>query len=143
MRSASFTDVTYSSVPSAYTYTMYTDKLQYADARQKCLDEGSVLAMPKTPIEQYELNNYIDLMNATSVGYWIGLNNLTEASEQFQWEDGAVLNQNWTVWAGGQPADNNGDPENCVELRHASRKWHDRICSRTSMFICQGEFSRN
>ncbi|KAK3508580.1 hypothetical protein QTP70_034019, partial [Hemibagrus guttatus] len=123
-------------------YYFSTDKLNWTQGRDLCVEKGGHLVIITNQPEQEFV--------ASQIGetHWIGLNDL-ETEGQWMWVNNQPLNERGvTFWyrspQGISEPDNwkEEDPagENCVALGHEegfTNKWFDASCRKLKQFICE------
>ena len=108
-------------------YKIYTESLNYGDAKAQCESDGAFLAYPRSEAENEFL---VSLM--TTDGIWIGINDIDEEG-LFVGVDGREIS--WTKWADDEP-NNWLNNEDGVAL-WSSGEWRDvGHDSWSGPFIC-------
>ena len=110
---------------SRQRYFLYCDDaLEWADARLACLD-GEYMGLAK--VEYVNENTAIKLM--ITGDSWIGLNDISATTSYenegiFVWDDGSLLDSNYTNWdgTGAAPIDIS---RNCIHINQGDGKWVD------------------
>eukprot|EP00058_Branchiostoma_floridae_P020618 XP_002606108.1 hypothetical protein BRAFLDRAFT_88018 [Branchiostoma floridae] len=134
-------------------YKAFDQLSNYNDAREACVAEGGMLAMPKD-----DATNSFLYSLASSGSYWIGLND-KENEGQFHWEDGDLLGGgdmigllgdisvqvlsegeglggDFNNWIPGEPSGSHAD-EDCAHFRDGVSLWGDSRCSFSYNYFCQ------
>eukprot|EP00058_Branchiostoma_floridae_P028519 XP_002614010.1 hypothetical protein BRAFLDRAFT_67406 [Branchiostoma floridae] len=114
-------------------YKYFAERKTYCDARQACVADGGLLAMPK----DCATNTFIPELGGTNEPRWIGL---TDANTEGRWvfADGQILESSgYTNWKSGEPNDLSEGGEDCAEVGAYVLFWNDEPCSRSKAFICQ------
>ncbi|XP_078695242.1 uncharacterized protein LOC144924161 [Branchiostoma floridae x Branchiostoma belcheri] len=109
-------------------YKSFAEKKTYVEARQRCAEDGGLLAMPKDSA----INDFIFYLGDDH--RWLGI---TDINIEGQWifEDGQSLaSSGYSNWNSNEP--NNLGGENCAHFL-SGPLWNDISCSRTYGFICQ------
>ena len=132
---------------SCFHFVIYKSKT-YGDASKNCMQDGGMLALPKSK----ELNDYLtnQLKNySSSEKAWIGLH-YEKGGTEFIWEDNNELE--WDNFASGKGPDNDWlmeKEEYCVSIDpYGDGLWYDHRCDSTKQahsvksnpkngFICQ------
>ncbi|XP_078698289.1 uncharacterized protein LOC144925662 [Branchiostoma floridae x Branchiostoma belcheri] len=110
-------------------YKDFAEQKTYHEARQRCAEDGGLLAMPKDSAT----NTFISGLRDGS--RWLGF---TDASSEGQWmfEDGQPLESSgYHNWNPGEP--NNLSEEDCAILLSQGPAWNDGKCDSTNGFVCQ------
>ena len=95
--------------------------LSWADANQKCVNNGGQLLVIKSATDQ---SHYASILPSYS---WIGLYqdlndpNYSESSGGWKWVDGTPLT--YSNWAAGQPS--GGPAEDHARFDNVNHEWHD------------------
>ncbi|CAH1255133.1 CSMD3 [Branchiostoma lanceolatum] len=114
-------------------YKDFDEPKTYSDARQRCAEDGGLVAMPK----DNATNAFISDLRIRDGYRWIGL---TDANSEGQWvfEDGqSWQSSGYSNWRPGEP-NNIHQGEDCVVFGlHAM--WNDLGCDAHAGFICQLE----
>ncbi|XP_066271187.1 aggrecan core protein-like [Branchiostoma lanceolatum] len=114
-------------------YKDFDEPKTYSDARQRCAEDGGLVAMPK----DNATNAFISDLRIRDGYRWIGL---TDAISEGQWvfEDGqSWQSSGYSNWHPGEP-NNINQGEDCVVFGlHAM--WNDLSCDAHAGFICQLE----
>ncbi|KAK3517123.1 hypothetical protein QTP86_019186 [Hemibagrus guttatus] len=119
-------------------YYFSTDKLNWTQGRDLCVEKGGHLVIITNQPEQEFV--------ASQIGetHWIGLNDL-ETEGQWMWVNNEPLNER-DVTRPGKPDEPDNwkeeDPagENCAALGHengGTDKWFDNSCRNLKQFICE------
>ncbi|XP_072042890.1 macrophage mannose receptor 1-like [Amphiura filiformis] len=111
----------------------------YFEANKSCSDMGSQLVSIHSQQEQDILAGHIrDHQQVTSLGYFIGLNDIDDETT-WKWTDGTQVDFN--AWTEGEP--NNVDDEDCVGMygnitqQDSRGLWNDFRCNASMTYICR------
>ncbi|XP_035686690.1 uncharacterized protein LOC118422928 isoform X2 [Branchiostoma floridae] len=111
-------------------YKFFAEPKTYEDARQRCAEDGGLLAMPK----DRATNRFVT--NHHRGSSWLGL---TDINREGRWvyEDGQLLKSSgYSSWARGEP--NDADYiEDCAEFTPTRAFWNDAPCNSSKPFTCQ------
>ncbi|XP_066270036.1 uncharacterized protein [Branchiostoma lanceolatum] len=115
-------------------YKHFAEKKTYDEARQRCAEDGGLLAMPK--------DNATDTF-ITGLGKWNRWIGLTDVNIEGHWvfEDGQTLtSDDYSNWAPTEP-NNSGEWPRCVYVYCRSfgigYVWDDNSCNKRWYFTCQ------
>ncbi|KAK3728401.1 hypothetical protein QZH41_017642 [Actinostola sp. cb2023] len=111
----------------------------WEDAHTFCQSSGARLAT----INSNDENTFVGKLLQTGDGGWIGLNDKSQESNYiwnyqrdpkptfFAWDKSNPKNE--------EPNNSNGgcNIENCVEMKHTSKRWNDAVCTAQFGYICQ------
>ncbi|XP_026798236.3 C-type lectin domain family 6 member A-like [Pangasianodon hypophthalmus] len=121
-------------------YYFSTEKLNWTQSRDDCVENGSHLVIITSQSEQNFVSSHI------KETHWIGLNDL-ETEGKWMWVNNQPLNETGvTFWysEGPKQPDNwkNQDPsgENCAALGDANgntHRWFDASCCTLKKWICE------
>ncbi|CAH1262671.1 CSMD3 [Branchiostoma lanceolatum] len=115
-------------------YTLSASTATFAEAEQKCAEEGGVLA---TVLDRETQLFLMQLVGSRDT--WIGLDDRTDEG-RFVWSDGTPLGSGYSYWTLGEPNDG-GNPtttQDCVHLWPAAGfRWDDQQCSRSEYYVCE------
>uniref|UniRef100_A0A8C1RIW4 Si:ch73-343l4.8 n=1 Tax=Cyprinus carpio TaxID=7962 RepID=A0A8C1RIW4_CYPCA len=113
-----------------WTWTVYhglfmsTELKSWSDSRQYCRERGADLVIINTEEKQVSF-------------LWIGLSD-RENEGIMKWVDNSPLNRGF--WTRGQPDNNQGENEDCIELMPSDlilNNWNDLPCSQKKKGICE------
>ncbi|KAI8498803.1 hypothetical protein Bbelb_232560 [Branchiostoma belcheri] len=113
-------------------YKNFAEQKTYEEARQRCAEDGGLLAMPKDSA----VNGFLGTLET---GYtWVGLNDI-DSEGQWVFEDGQSLaSSGYSNWNSGAPDSGDGTmEEDCVVFQATSHTWNDAGCGGTRQFLCQ------
>ncbi|XP_063080003.1 C-type lectin domain family 4 member E-like [Engraulis encrasicolus] len=111
-------------------YYISSDKRNWADSQQHCVDLGGHLVIIDSQEEQ-------EFIHAQGKRAWIGLSDL-ETEGVWKWVDGNNLGKP-RFWMQGEPNDQSGG-EDCVEIIDSQKpltSWNDNVCGFTRDYICE------
>ncbi|XP_018923611.1 CD209 antigen-like protein E [Cyprinus carpio] len=110
---------------------MSTELKSWSDSRQYCRERGADLVIINTEEKQRHMSSYI------KERVWIGLSD-RENEGIMKWVDNSPLNRGF--WTRGQPDNNQGENEDCIELMPSDlilNNWNDLPCSQKKKGICE------
>ncbi|XP_019614562.1 PREDICTED: LOW QUALITY PROTEIN: uncharacterized protein LOC109462448 [Branchiostoma belcheri] len=111
-------------------YKAFTESKNYVGARQRCAEDGALLAMPKDNATIAFIHDFVD-----SETRWIGLTDI-ETDGQWVFEDGQTLESSgFSNWRTNEPS--GGTVENCAAIYGPENLWIDATCNIFRGFICQ------
>ncbi|XP_036329786.1 C-type lectin mannose-binding isoform-like [Rhagoletis pomonella] len=115
-------------------YIVTLAKLNWHAAHAFCDQNNWSLLRIETPMQQFEVQTYLNFFNLQGNDFWIAGNNFADL-RNFRWDyDGPSFR--YSNWAFGQP-ENYRNGEHCVKLLKNSLQWGDDSCDNTYHFICQ------
>ena len=113
-----------------HCFRLFTERLNYLDANNQCIQIGGFLASIKDQEDQDVLFNF-----AAKGGAWIGGQDFLDEGK-FTWlQDGTVIDDLFGNWKTGQP-NNIYDNQHCIWMR-LDGSWDDVTCKRIENYICQ------
>ncbi|XP_072020262.1 macrophage mannose receptor 1-like [Amphiura filiformis] len=115
-------------------FQLFSDKLNWYEARLACQTRGGDLAALKT----MDVHNFIaQYVQPTGLQHWIGLHDITDEG-RFTWSvDEELLDDTQSMWDVAQP-DNYGEVgEDCVEM-NTDGMWNDLPCTDyEGPYVCE------
>jgi hypothetical protein len=109
-------------------FGFYSTSLDWASARQRCVDLGGDLAYPANQAQQ-------DLLwSMAGVSAWIGVDDRTSEGS---WRTAGGQAISYSSWCPGQ-SDDGGSAEDCGHLGfQSSGCWNDLLCTASIPYLCQ------
>ncbi|XP_038058762.1 lactose-binding lectin l-2-like [Patiria miniata] len=112
-------------------YRAVMEHLTWLQAKDECINFGSVLVVPQS---QKETDFLIRLVPPW---FWINCNDLEEEGTWKCWDGTDEVE--FRNWATGEPNDKRGT-EDCAQVLSGG-KWNDNLCDKQLPAICKGETS--
>lgn len=124
---------------------MFSEKKSWGAAETSCKDNGGHLIKIESKEENnFLLNTFLQIPEGeVNIEAWIGLTDKKEEGN-FVWTDGTPEKKTCTMWADGQP--NEEDGQDCTEIANGVfwpggppqvGVWNDFQCKSKIMYICE------
>ncbi|XP_069119110.1 CD209 antigen-like protein C [Argopecten irradians] len=128
-------------VPDGYKCDVFTrscatvmDSLySWADAIDKCSDDGARLLMIESAKKQLETEQFME--NEGLIYAWLGL---TDQTIEGRWTDPDGGQALYTYFNNGQPDNGIGSGQHCAMIKkHYGYRWDDEFCTSRQHVICE------
>ncbi|WAR04183.1 MRC2-like protein [Mya arenaria] len=116
-------------------FRIFQGPRSWSNAQLACHYNGAELTSIRNRAEQNFLQGNLPKPKLSWDGFWIGLND-QQTDNRFLWTDGSTVT--YTKWNINEPNNYMNRNEDCVEMRLASGRWNDEVCSMVRPgFICR------
>lgn len=111
-------------------------RVTWYTATRECSKMGGAIVTFESKLEFDKVVSHLEPINQKT-NYWTSLNDIDEEGTFFSIATGQKAP--YTKWRFGEPNnDNNGDPENCVQVTHSDGFYmNDVPCDADASYICE------
>ncbi|XP_065145834.1 ladderlectin-like [Paramisgurnus dabryanus] len=113
-----------------HCYKFFSQSVDWITAEKNCQSVDANLVSVRSTVE----NDFLLSLLPAETSAWIGGHD-GEVDGQWLWADGSQFDFN--NWCPKEPNNDQGKPENCLEINHSTKRcWNDESCSTKMGYIC-------